>query len=144
MVELTRGLHKIATHERWRPCLFAWWAVLASAACAALPNAAFAEVLLYRGDHVYVLPQRLTTRMLDLARRDQWRHFQEFSRNVDADGDGVDDFHAIAFGAAGGYGVQVRFRLHPGVETNSQRLGRWYWSVITGPDSKLLYQAFNQ
>ncbi len=108
-----------------------------------MPRLGAAEVLLYKGDHVYVLPQRVARKMLELASRDQWHHFNDMNRNVDVDGDGQNDFHAIALGAQGGYGVQIRYRLHEDSEPDAYRLGRWYWGIITGPDRTILMEAFN-
>ena len=131
-------LGRVLGAGRWSLALMVC-AVLA----AMVPSSASAEVLLYRGDHVYVVPQRLARKMLELASRDGWRHFNDMNRNIDLDGDGRSDFHAIALGAQGGYGAQIRYRVHEGAEPDTYRLGRWYWGIITAPDRTILMESFN-
>ena len=100
-----------------------------------------AEVLLYRGEFVYLVPDALASRMLELASEEAWRIFPRHTRRIDLDGDGEHDFIAIGLGAKGGYGVQVRYRLRRDTETS--RLGRWYWGVLTGPQGDKIFEVFN-
>ena len=102
-----------------------------------------AEVILYRGEYVYLVPDAMSDRMLEFASRDAWEHFPSHTRRIDVDGDGQHDFIAIGLGASGGYGVQVRYRLRHDKEGGAPRLGRWYWGVITGPSGEKLFEKFN-
>ena len=47
-----------------------------------------ADVLLYRGAYVYLVPKVLGDRMLLIAPGPEWRHFPDYSRRIDIDGDG--------------------------------------------------------
>ena len=100
-----------------------------------------AEVLLYRGEFVYLVPDALAQRMLELASAGAWQIFPRHTRRIDRDADGEHDFIAIGLGATGGYGAQVRYRLHH--ESDASRLGRWYWGVLTGPDGNKVFEVFN-
>ena len=106
-------------------------------------GSARADVLLYRGaEFVYFVPKVLGDRMLEIAPAPEWRHFPGFTRRIDGNGDGRDDFIAIAIGAADGHGVQIRYRL----ETNADarpRLGRWYWAVMTDSAGATVFERFN-
>ena len=101
------------------------------------------QTLRYRAEHLFTLPVETSRAMLALGGPKDWRHFPEHTRHIDIDGDGEHDFIAIALGAPGGYGAQVRYRLHRDPESGAISLGDWYWSVITGPDRKRLYESFN-
>ena len=57
-----------------------------------------AEVLLYRGEFVYLVPDALASRMLELASEEAWRIFPRHTRRIDLDGDGEHDFIAIGLG----------------------------------------------
>ena len=104
---------------------------------------AAAEVMLFRGERIYVVPARLSDRLIELASRDSWQHFEAHTRDIDEDGDGVIDYRAIALGADGGYGAQVRYRMEKNERTDEVELGRWYWAVVTDSDGKVLYEVFN-
>ena len=56
--------------------------------------------------------------------------------------DGDAEFLAAAFGAKGGYGAQVRYRLRRGPD-GERRLGRWYWGAIVGPGGERVLEQFN-
>jgi hypothetical protein len=62
---------------------------------------------------------------------------------VDVDGDGRYDFIAIAFGAKGGYGAQIRYRLKFSGDQIEPRLGSWYWCVITNSSGVKIFEQFN-
>lgn len=101
------------------------------------------QTLRYRAEHLFTLPVEMSRAMLAFGGPKDWRHFPQHTRHIDVDGDGGHDFIAIALGAPGGYGAQVRYRLHRDPESGAVTLGDWYWSVITGPDRKRLYESFN-
>lgn len=120
-------------------------AVACTAALLAVSNAALADVLLYRGAHVYVVPDALATRMLELDGRGAWTHFPKFTRHIDSDADGAPDQVAIGLGSEAGYGAQVRYRVYPPGESGGgeERLGLWTWGVVTGPGGERLLEVFN-
>ena len=99
--------------------------------------------LRYRAEHLFTLPVEMTKAMLAFGSSKDWRHFPEHTRYIDADGDGEHDFIAIALGARGGYGAQIRYRLHYVPGRNAAQLGDWYWSVVTGPNKERLFESFN-
>ncbi len=101
-----------------------------------------AELFLFRGDFIYIIPRVLSDEMSRLAGRGEWKHFPQHTRYLDLDGDGVDGFVAAAFGVSTGHGAQVRCR--PGrTPDRSVRLGRWYRSVITDPHGAALFARFS-
>jgi len=106
-------------------------------------TAAAQDVLIVRGAYVYLVPVVAVRRMVEMAPRAAWRHYPEFTRRIDVDGDGRADYIAIALGARGGYGAQVRYRLRylPGAE--QPVLGHWYWVAITDPLGKLSFERFS-
>ena len=104
---------------------------------------AWAQVMLYRGDYVFVLPAVISQEMATLAPRGEWRFFEEHTRYIDPDGDGVDDFVAIEFGVNSGYGAQIRYRLRYESSSPDPVLGRWYWGVITDHQGKKIFEKFN-
>ena len=119
-------------------------ALLSMAAMFATPGPEAGEqTLRYRSEHLFTLPVEMSRSMLAFGGPKDWRHFPGQTRHIDVDGDGEHDFIAIALGAPGGYGAQVRYRLHRDPESGAISLGDWYWSVITGPDRKRLYESFN-
>ena len=104
-----------------------------------------AEVLLYRGQFVYVIPEIFAAKMLEVAGRDDWRHDAADLRRIDVDGDGASDFIAIGLGSSRGFGAQVRYRLRGDDSKGGEiRIGRWYWGVLTGPDGARLHEIFNR
>jgi len=108
-----------------------------------IPSIAFAEAMLFRGKFVYVVPEDMGDKMTELAGKNSWRHFPNLTRYVDTDQDGKPDYVAIALGATGGYGAQVRYRLsHPG-NGSEPRLGSWYWCVITDDIGTKTFEEFN-
>ena len=102
-----------------------------------------AQELRYRGEHLFAVPAETSEAMLAQAAPPAWRHFPEHTRYLDVDGDGEHDFIAIALGAQGGYGAQIRYRLRYETGSTEARLGDWYWSVITGPGGERLFESFN-
>ena len=102
-----------------------------------------AQVLRYRAEHVFTLPEEMSKAMLAFGAPKDWRFFPRHTRHIDGDGDGKPDFIAIALGARTGYGAQIRYRLRhvPGAE--GPGLGEWYWAVITGPGRERLFERFN-
>jgi len=107
-----------------------------------LSGAGTAELFLFRGEFIYIIPRALSDEMTRFAGRADWKHFPEHTRYVDADGDGENDYVAAAFGATTGHGVQVRYRLRREAD-GSLRLGSWYWGVITAPEGDRLTEQFN-
>ena len=101
-----------------------------------------ADVLLYRGEHVYLVPKVMGDRMLQVAPAPDWHHYPDFNRRIDSDGDGRDDFISIAIGAQGGHGVQIRYRLEQGT-TSRERIGSWYWAVMTDTSGDRVVEHFN-
>jgi len=113
---------------------------LGLALAAAVPAA---ELFLFRGDFIYIIPRALSDEMARAAGRGEWKHFAQHTRYLDLDADGEEEFLAAAFGASTGHGAQVRYRLRRAAD-GSRRLGRWYWGVITAPDGTRLVEAFNR
>ena len=99
--------------------------------------------LQYRAEHLFTLPVEMSKAMLAYRDPKEWRHFPEHTRYIDADGDGEADFIAIALGARGGYGAQIRYRLYYAPDKSETRLEDWYWSVVTGPHNERLFESFN-
>ena len=99
--------------------------------------------LRYRAEHLFTLPVEMSRAMLAFGSPKDWRHFPEHTRYIDSDGDGEHDFIAIALGARGGYGAQIRYRLDYAPGRSEARLGDWYWSVVTGPENERLFESFN-
>lgn len=102
-----------------------------------------ADVLLYRGEHVYLVPRVLGDQMLQIAPGGDWRYFRDHTRRIDSNGDGLDDFIAIAIGADNGFGVQLRYRLERPGEDAVERLGTWYWAVVTDASGEPVFEAYN-
>lgn len=100
------------------------------------------DVFLFRGEFIYIIPRVLGDEMARLAGRNEWRQFPQHTRYLDLDGDGREEFVAVAFGASTGHGAQVRYRLrYP--DDGAPRLGRWYWGVVTDPQGNRLFEQFN-
>ncbi|MDX1514671.1 MAG: hypothetical protein R3174_13115 [Gammaproteobacteria bacterium] len=109
----------------------------------AWPPAVVAEPIIFRGEFVYVVPENMADKMTELASKSDWKHFPSLTRYVDTDEDGSPDYVAIALGAEGGYGAQIRYRLSfPGAGT-APRLGLWYWCVITDDTGSKIFEEFN-
>ncbi len=107
-----------------------------------LPLLGAGDLFLFRGDFVYLLPSEIGSQMVRFADRESWRHFPEYTRYIDEDRDGRDDYVAIAAGAAGGYGLQLRYRLRRRGDAQPT-LGRWYWYIITDNTGETVFEKFN-
>ena len=108
-----------------------------------ISSAALAEAMLFRGQFVYVVPEDMGAKMTELASKNSWKHFPHLTRLIDNDGDDRPDYVAIALGAAGGYGAQVRYRLSDQGNGSEPRLGLWYWGVITDETGAKIFEEFN-
>jgi len=104
---------------------------------------ASAEAMLFRGAYVYVVPEVMVDKMTEISSKESWKHFPGLTRYVDVDGDGRNDFIAIAIGAKGGYGAQIRYRLKFSAYQIEPRLGSWYWCVITDSSGVKIFEQFN-
>ena len=102
-----------------------------------------ADLFLFRGEFIYIIPRVLGDEMTRLAGRSEWQQFPQHTRYLDLDGDGRAELVAVAFGASNGHGAQVRYRLRH-TEDGTARLGRWHWGVLTGPQGERLFEQFNQ
>jgi len=118
---------------RW---LIAWFSLLAALAAAAEPT-------IYSGKFEYVVPALILDKMIEFAPIESWKHFPELTRYVDADDDGASDFVAIALGAEGGFGAQIRYRLNHAANGGEAELGPWYWCVITDGSGERIFEQFN-
>ena len=101
-----------------------------------------ADVFLFRGDFIYIIPSVVSDEMTRFASRGEWKHFSEHTRYLDLDEDGERDLVVAAFGAPTGYGAQLRYRLLQD-QDGTPRLGRWYWAVVTAPDGSRAFEEFN-
>jgi len=101
------------------------------------------DVLILRGAYVYLVPAVAVKRMIELAPRDSWRQYSDFTRKIDSDGDGRADYIAIALGARGGFGAQIRYRLRYLSGADKPTLGHWYWVAITDPVGSLVFERFS-
>jgi hypothetical protein len=106
-------------------------------------SSASAEAMLYRGNYVYVVPEAMADKMTEIASKQSWKHFPDLTRYVDVDDDGRYDFIAIALGAKGGYGAQIRYRLKFPGDQIEPRLGSWYWCVITDSSGVKIFEQFS-
>ena len=102
-----------------------------------------AEPTVYSGKFDYSVPELIFDKMIEFAPIESWKHFPELTRFVDADDDGTTDFVAIALGAEGGFGAQIRYRLNQPEDGGEAELGPWYWSVITDGSGKKVFEQFN-
>lgn len=109
--------------------------------CAA--SAVSAEPLIYRGTFDYVVPEPMFDKMIELAPIESWEHFPQLTRYVDATEEGGSDYVAIALGAKGGYGAQIRYRLQRAEKGSEAELGPWYWCVITDAAGEKVFEQFN-
>ncbi len=125
----------IASAREWR------WPAAAVALLASL--AVSAETMIYSGRFEYVVPELMFDKMIEYAAVESWRHFPELTRFVDSDQDGSPDFVAIALGAGGGYGAQIRYRLSHAENGGEAELGPWYWCVITDAGNAKIFEQFN-
>lgn len=104
---------------------------------------AFADAMLFRGKFVYVVPEDMSDKMTELASKRSWDLYPQYTRLVDTDEDGKPDFVAIALGATGGYGAQIRYRYSDSENGSEPRLGLWYWCVIIDETGTKIYEEFN-
>ena len=118
---------------------FVYAAFVMSLATVAVPAA---DLFLFRGEFIYIIPRALSDEMTRLAGRGEWKHFPEHTRYLDLDADGEEEFVAVVFGATGGYGAQVRYRLRREPD-GSRHLGRWFWGAVVGPRGGRLFEQFN-
>lgn len=125
----------LTSAREWR------WPAAAVALLASL--AVSAETMVYSGRFEYVVPELMFDKMIEYAPVESWRHFPELTRFVDSDQDGSPDFVAIALGAEGGYGAQIRYRLSHAENGGEAELGPWYWCVITDAGNAKLFEQFN-
>lgn len=122
---------------RWN----AIWTIAGFFLC--LPPAAFTQPIIFSGKYEYAVPEPMYDKMIELAPIESWIHFSELTRLIDADSDGASDFVAIALGADGGYGAQIRYRLNHGENGGEPALGAWYWCVITDNGGEKIFEQFN-
>ncbi len=108
-----------------------------------LPSLATADVFLFRGDFIYILPRDISEQLSRHESRPAWRLFPEHTRYIDGNKDGKDDFVAIAVGSNRGYGMQIRYRLRYS-QAGKRKLGRWYWCVITDTNGDIVFEKFNR
>jgi hypothetical protein len=101
-----------------------------------------AELFLFRGEFIYIIPSGMSDEMVRHAGRGDWQQFPEYTRYLDTDSDGEHDLLAVAFGAQSGHGAQLRYRLQQAAD-GTPKLGRWYWGVVTAPDQNHLFEEFN-
>ena len=113
------------------------------ASCLLAASGARADVLLYRGEHVYLVPKVIGDRMLQISPSSEWRHFPSYTRRIDSNGDGRDDFVAIGIGNNDGHGVQIRYRLERPGDGSGERIGNWYWAVMTDSSGTTVFESFN-
>ena len=112
------------------------------AACGICGGSAAADLFLFRGEFIYIIPRVVSDEMTRVAARSEWKHFAEHTRYLDVNNDGEHDFVVVAFGSSSGHGAQLRYRLR--VDTDGTvRLGPWYWSLVTAPDGARLFEEFN-
>jgi hypothetical protein len=124
---------RIARGCRW---LIASFLLLSALAAPAGPT-------IYSGNFEYVVPELILDKMIEFAPIESWKHFPELTRYVDTDGDGASDFVAIALGAEGGFGAQIRYRLNHAENGGEAELGPWYWCVITDASGERIFEQFN-
>ena len=105
-------------------------------------TSAAADLLLFRGEFIYIIPREMSDEMTRFAGRSDWKQFPEHTRYLDVDNDGESEFVAIAFGASTGHAAQLRYRLRKDGDGTS-KLGRWYWAVVTAPDGTREFEEFN-
>lgn len=119
------------------------WRRLIAAVSLLAAFAAAADTTVYSGRYEYVVPELMLDKMIELAPIEGWKHFPELTRFVDSDDDGAPDFVAIALGAEGGFGAQIRYRLNHAENGGQAELGPWYWCVITDSSSEKIFEQFN-
>ncbi len=119
------------------------WRRLAAVLMVLGSAAAAAEPMLYRGEYIYVVPEVVSDKMAEFAAKESWSHFPKLTRFIDTDNDGKSDFIAIALGAVGGFGAQIRYRLMYAENGDEPQLGSWYWCVITDEAGEKIFEQFN-
>lgn len=119
------------------------WRRIMASALLLVSLAALAETMVYSGKFEYVVPELMFDKMIEFAPIESWKHFPELTRLVDADDDGASDFVAIALGAEGGFGAQIRYRLNHAENRGETELGTWYWCVITDSSGEKIFEQFN-
>ena len=102
-----------------------------------------AEPMIYAGKFDYAVPEPMFDKMIEFAPIPSWNFFPNLTRFVDADDDGTPDFIAIALGAEGGFGAQIRYRLNHAENGGAPELGDWYWCVITDGSGEKIFEQFN-
>ncbi len=119
--------------RRW---LIAVCSLLVTTAVAAGP-------MIYAGKFDYAVPEPMFDKMIEFAPIPSWKFFPNLTRFVDADNDETPDFIAIALGAEGGFGAQIRYRLIHAESDAAPELGDWYWCVITDGSGEKVFEQFN-
>ena len=104
--------------------------------------------MIFSGRFEYVVPELMFDKMIELAPIESWIYFPEeefpqLTKFIDEDGDGAADFVAIALGAQGGYGAQIRYRLSHPENAGEAELGPWYWYVITDNSNEKIFEQYN-
>lgn len=128
-------IRRITSAPKWR------WPAAAIALLASLATSA--ETMIYSGRFEYVVPELMFDKMIEYAPVESWKHFPDLTRFVDSDDDGAPDFVAIALGAEGGYGAQIRYRLSQAENGGEAELGPWYWCLITDNSNEKIFEQFN-
>jgi hypothetical protein len=111
------------------------------AICVVCSGSSAADLFLFRGEFVYIVPCAMSDEMTRIVGRSDWKHFPEHTRYLDIDSDGERGL-VVAFGATSGHGAQLRYRLQVDAD-GTPRLGPWYWSVVMAPDGSHLFEEFN-
>jgi hypothetical protein len=124
------------------------WRWLIASASLFAAFAAAAEPTVYHDRYDYVVPEPMFDKMTELAPIESWIHFPEnyspeLTRFIDSDNDGASEFVAIALGAEGGFGAQIRYRLNYPKDGGQAELGSWYWCVITDSSGEKIFEQFN-
>lgn len=122
--------------DRQRRWLILVFSLLVTSAVAAGPT-------IYTGQFNYAVPEPMFDKMIEFAPIESWEFFPKLTRFVDADDDGTPEFVAIALGAEGGFGAQIRYRMNHAENRGELELGDWYWCVITDGSGEKVFEQFN-